>query len=356
MARLTDKSMRVPDKAKSRPEIEKSPANWKLNPPFGYKSVFVFILIAFLMVLSGRNTEIDRMFSLFSEAIGHFAGFNESSQIVNASKKITTSMFPVRISEVTEVARIENFDPDSLPFFSTIKTEEVVNTVVDPKTLEIKTVKSSRVVLYQPVGYLKHVALKMLETIEIALWATFFSIIISTPLAYFAAANYTSNRLVYGLARGTISLFRSVPEIISAMFLVLAFGFGPIAGILALGIHSSGFLGKFYAEDIENADIGPQEALKAIGVSKLKILRYAVLPQVLPQYVAYNLYILDRNVRMATVVGIVGAGGIGQELRGRYDMFDYDHVATILILIFVTVFILDQVASAIRSKLIGSGK
>ena len=126
------------------------------------------------------------------------------------------------------------------------------------------------------------------------------------------------------------------------MFLVLMFGFGPIAGILALAFHAAGFLGKFYAEDIENAEKGPQDALKAVGVSKLKRLRYAVLPNVLPQYVAYNMYILDRNIRMATVVGIVGAGGIGQELKGRYDMFDYGHVMTILLLIFLTVYTLDQ--------------
>ncbi|MEJ1960792.1 MAG: ABC transporter permease subunit [Gammaproteobacteria bacterium] len=89
---------------------------------------------------------------------------------------------------------------------------------------------------------------------------------------------------------------------------MLAFGFGPIAGVLALGIHAAGFLGKFYAEDIENADDKPQEALRAIGANKVKTLWTAVIPQVIPQYIAYTLYILDRNVRMATVIGIVGCG------------------------------------------------
>ena len=170
------------------------------------------------------------------------------------------------------------------------------------------------------------------------------------PLAYFSSINYSQIGVFYTLARGIVSFFRAIPELISAMFLVLAFGFGPIAGVLALAIHSAGFLGKFYAEDIENAAKGPQEALRAIGVSKIKTLRFAVLPQVLPQYVAYNMYILDRNVRMATVIGIVGAGGIGQELKGRYDMFEYGHVATILVMIFITVFLLDQISGKIRSK------
>jgi phosphonate transport system permease protein len=119
-----------------------------------------------------------------------------------------------------------------------------------------------------------------------------------------------------------------------------------------LGFHAAGFFGKFYAEDIENADKGPQEALFAIGASKLKVLWFGVLPQVLPQYIAYTLYILDRNVRMATVIGIVGAGGIGQELKGRYEMFNYGHVSTILLVLFITVFLLDRLSARLRARLI----
>jgi phosphonate transport system permease protein len=107
-----------------------------------------------------------------------------------------------------------------------------------------------------------------------------------------------------------------------------------------------------WPEDIENADKGPQEALFAVGANKLKVLWFGVLPQVLPQYVAYTLYILDRNVRMATVIGIVGAGGIGQELKGRYEMFNYGHVTTILIVLFITVFLLDRLSALLRKKLI----
>jgi ABC-type phosphate/phosphonate transport system permease subunit len=121
-----------------------------------------------------------------------------------------------------------------------------------------------------------------------------------------------------------------------------------IAGVFALALHAAGFLGKFYAEDIENSDPKPQEALTAIGAGRLKVLRYAILPQVLPQYIAYTLYILDRNMRMATVVGLVGAGGIGQELKGRYDLYNYSHVCTILIAVFILVFALDQLSSRLR--------
>lgn len=339
---------------KSKPAVQDArPAlQWELLPPYGARTVFAILVVAILMFVSGKNTEIDRMFYLMGEAAGNVVGLNDSSQVVNGTRKVADSMFPLQISEVTEIARIENFDPDNLPRFTSVVTEEFSRSIVDPQTLELSTTTTTRSVVYHPFGYLAHVSKKMLETIEIALWATIFSIFISIPLAYYSSANYTPNRFVYSLARGVVSLFRAIPELISAMFLVLAFGFGPIAGILALAIHSAGFLGKFYAEDIENADKGSQEALRAVGVSKVKTLRYAVLPQVLPQYVAYNMYILDRNVRMATVIGIVGAGGIGQELKGRYDMFEYGHVATILVMIFITVFALDQIAGRIRAKLI----
>ena len=223
---------------------------------------------------------------------------------------------------------------------------------MNPNTLQMEESITRTEVLVQPVGYLLRILGKMLETLEIAFWATILAVIASLPLAYYGASNYAPNRLAYGAARAAVSWLRAVPELVSALFLVLAFGFGPIAGILALGLHGAGFLGKFYAEDIENADGGPQEALSALGASRLKVLTVAVLPQVLPQYVAYTLYILDRNVRMATVIGIVGAGGIGQELKGRYDMFNYSHVTTILIAIFITVFLLDQLSARIRRRMI----
>ena len=134
----------------------------------------------------------------------------------------------------------------------------------------------------------------------------------------------------------------------------LLFGFGTIPGVLALGFHCSGFFGKFFADDIENADRGPQDALRSTGAGRIKVFRFAVLPQVTPQFVAYVQYILERNVRTATVLGIVGAGGIGLELKGRLDLSDYSHVATTLLIIFITVFLLEQLTQAVRSRLIGT--
>ncbi len=332
--------------------MTKPTEKWELSPPYGAKTVLVVIAVFIFLTWSARHSEVDQMFYMLGEAGGKVVGLTDSSQVVSGVRQVASSMFPIRIAEVTEISRIEGFDPDNLPRFSRIETQQVEVTRFNPATMQPEVREVSRDILVQPVGYLFYVLKKMLETLEIALWATIFAIALSIPLAYYSASNYSPNKVIYGAARSIVSFFRAIPELISAMFLVLAFGFGPIAGILALGIHSAGFLGKFYAEDIENADRGPQEALEAIGASKVKRLRFAVLPQVLPQYVAYSMYILDRNVRMATVIGLVGAGGIGQELKGRYDMFDYGHVATILLMIFITVLILDQIASRIRARLI----
>ena len=135
------------------------------------------------------------------------------------------------------------------------------------------------------------------------------------------------------------------------MILVIAIGFGAMPGVLALGLHTMGFLSKFYAEDIEHINNGPIDALKSSGATKGQIISFGVIPQILPAFVANNLYILDRNVRMATMLGIVGAGGIGYELQSSFRMFEYERVSAIVIIIFLTIFIIDHLSSYIRSKI-----
>jgi phosphonate transport system permease protein len=191
----------------------------------------------------------------------------------------------------------------------------------------------------------------MLDTIEMAIWGTLLAIFLAIPLGFFAARNYAPARWMYTLSRGLCSLVRAIPELIVALILVIMYGPGPVAGILALGFHTSGFLGKFFADDIENADPGPQEALRSTGGNRVKVLRMSVVPQVLPQYIAYIQYILERNVRTATILGVVSAGGIGFELMARFKNGEYDAVATILILVFVTVFALEHGTQYLRNKL-----
>ena len=191
----------------------------------------------------------------------------------------------------------------------------------------------------------------MIETIEIAILGTFIAIALSIPLALFSAKNIAPNIVVFFIARTVTVFFRAIPEFIIAMILVIAIGFGAMPGVLALGIHTMGFLAKFYAEDIEHINKGPVEALQSSGASKRQIISFAVIPQIIPSFVANNLYILDRNIRMATMLGIVGAGGIGYELQSAFRMFEYPKVSAIIIIIFFTIFLIDNLSSYIRSKI-----
>ena len=189
------------------------------------------------------------------------------------------------------------------------------------------------------------------ETIEIAFIGTFIAIVLSIPLGLFSARNIAPNYFVYIISKTIIIFFRAIPEFIMAMILVIAIGFGAMPGVLALGLHTMGFLAKFYAEDIEHINKGPIDALRSSGATKGQIISFGVIPQILPSFVANNLYILDRNVRMATMLGIVGAGGIGYELQSAFRMFEYPRVSAIVILIFITIFIIDNISSYIRSKI-----
>ena len=191
----------------------------------------------------------------------------------------------------------------------------------------------------------------MIETIEIAILGTFIAIVLSIPLALLSARNIAPNMLIFFIARTITVFFRAIPEFIIAMILVIAIGFGAMPGVLALGIHTMGFLAKFYAEDIEHINKGPVEALISSGASKRQIISFAIIPQIIPSFVANNLYILDRNIRMATMLGIVGAGGIGYELQSAFRMFEYQKVSAIIIIIFITIFIIDNISSLIRSKI-----
>jgi len=191
----------------------------------------------------------------------------------------------------------------------------------------------------------------MFETIEIAFLGTFIAIVLSIPLGLFSARNLAPNYFVYLICKTIVIFFRAIPEFIIAMILVIAIGFGAMPGVLALGLHTMGFLAKFYAEDIEHINKGPIDALKSSGATKSQIISFGVIPQILPSFVADNLYILDRNVRMATMLGIVGAGGIGYELQSSFRMFEYERVSAIIILIFVTIFLIDHFSAFIRSKI-----
>ncbi len=326
-----------------------SPDDWRLRKPFSLKLVLTFLAVAVCLAVSARRTEIDKAIYQTAEGLAYAVGLTDEAEVATGWNNVMASAFPLTFSAEREVTRIEGFDRNDLPAFSYLISKPEREYDLDRgewiETGEIEY-------LVEPFGYLTHVLWKMVETLEMAVWGTLLALALSIPLAWFSTRGYTWNRGTYFLARAVCSFTRALPELIVAIFCVLLFGFGTIPGVLALGFHCAGFFGKFFADDIENADRGPQDALRSTGAGRIKVFRFAVLPQVTPQFVAYVQYIMERNVRTATVLGIVGAGGIGLELKGRLDLSDYSHVATTLLVIFVTVFVLEQITQSVRGRLI----
>jgi phosphonate transport system permease protein len=190
----------------------------------------------------------------------------------------------------------------------------------------------------------------MVESVQMALAATLAGVILSIPLGIAAARNLAPGP-VYVAARGFIVLGRTLHEVIIAIFFVKLFGFGPVAGLLTLAFASAIFLGKMLAEDIENVRSGPVEAVRATGAGFGHTVVYAIVPQVLARTVGVIIYRLDANVRHSTVIGIVGAGGIGQTLSASFSRYDYDFALAILLSIIVLVAIGEWFSDWVRRRL-----
>lgn len=332
----------------------RDPTEWRLRQPLTGKLLVALLVATVLLAISFQRMDLGRGVVSTPDAVGKGVDFLDAA-------------WPVRLERARRVERMvalgqmrapgsqlptnpaqragwrEMIDPEDLPLFA----------YIEDRPRNARVADSPREPFYiERFGYLSKCLWLMLDTIEMAIWGTLMAIVLALPLGVLGARNYTFGRWVYLAARGTCSFVRAIPELIVALILVIMYGPGPVAGILALGFHTSGFLGKFFADDIENADPGPQDALRSTGANRLKVLRMAVLPQVLPQYVAYIQYIVERNVRTATILGVVSAGGIGFELMARFSNGEYDAVATILCIVFITVFALEQATQFLRQKLI----
>ncbi len=196
----------------------------------------------------------------------------------------------------------------------------------------------------------------MKETIQTAILGTVLAVLITFPLSFFAAFNITGStpvgRAIYFIFRTFFSLLRAIPALIIAIVLGSLIGIGAFAGALALAFHSIGQLGKLFAESIEQVEKGPVEAITAMGGNKPKLVWYAILPQVYPYLIAYSLFILDINVRMSMVIGLVGAGGIGLYIMEYINLFEYSRVSTALIALLIVVLAFDLFSGWIRKKII----
>lgn len=192
---------------------------------------------------------------------------------------------------------------------------------------------------------------KLWDTLLIAYLGTLLGAVFAFLLCFSAAANLTTGKTKLFMARRVLEFCRTVPEIVFALIFVVAFGLGPVPGVLAITIHTVGALGKLFAEVVENIDMKPVEGAIASGATRWQSIRYAVVPQVLPNFASYALLRFEINVRGASVMGFVGAGGIGQDLIEAIRKFYYSDVSAILLIIIAAVMVIDMVTENIRHRL-----
>ena len=208
-----------------------------------------------------------------------------------------------------------------------------------------------------------------LETFSISLVGTFMAVLIALALVFFASRNLIYSGPLYEMesssqgkralrmvpylcAKGILNFLRTVPEMVWALIFVFLVGLGPFPGVLALGVHTGGVLGKLFAEVLEDVDPQPLESLQSTGAGRLQILFYGILPQVLPQFISYALYRWEVNIRVAAVLGFVGAGGLGQRIYIAISLFLENQLLTLLIVLYALVTAADYLSAYLRRKVV----
>ena len=194
---------------------------------------------------------------------------------------------------------------------------------------------------------------KMVETLQIALAGAVLGVIFSIPVALLAARGLIAGRWVNQIVRNLLGFVRAVPDIAWALVFVVAVGLGPFAGMLAIMVDTIGFCGRFFADDMEASDKGPAESLTATGARKLDVVACATIPATMPAFISTSLFALEKAVRSSTILGLVGAGGIGIELKVGFDLFDYPTAMTVILMIAVVVIGIEQLSGWARTKIIG---
>ncbi|HHC30164.1 MAG TPA: phosphonate ABC transporter, permease protein PhnE [Rhodobacterales bacterium] len=196
----------------------------------------------------------------------------------------------------------------------------------------------------------------LLETVLIAFMATGIGVVGGFLLSFPASRNLTPNKWVLFITRRLLELARTVPELVWALIFVFAFSVGPMAGVLAIALHATGALGKLYSEVNENINMKPLEGVKASGGTWFDQIRYGAVPQVLPNIISYTLLRFEINVRSSSIIGYVGAGGLGQEFRTAMSFQEYTDLSALFVIIFVTVVIIDYGSEKLRHRMIGMGE
>jgi phosphonate transport system permease protein len=208
-----------------------------------------------------------------------------------------------------------------------------------------------------------------IETFAISFMGTLMAVVIALSIVFFASRNLiysgllyemepkqgwkrTARMLPYLMAKSLLNILRTIPEMVWALIFVFLVGLGPFPGVLALGVHTGGVLGKLFGEALEDIDNQPIESLQSTGAGRLQILFYGIAPQVLPQFISYTLYRWEVNIRVAAVLGLVGAGGLGQRIHIAISLFLENQLLTLLIAIYILVTIVDYFSAYLRRKVI----
>ncbi|HET8564697.1 MAG TPA: phosphonate ABC transporter, permease protein PhnE [Candidatus Binatia bacterium] len=191
-----------------------------------------------------------------------------------------------------------------------------------------------------------------LETVQMAFAGTFLALLIAFPVGFLAARNTTPHPVVYHGVRTVLNLLRTIPDLALGLLFVAAVGLGAFAGTLALAIHTATVLGKLLSESVENIDEGVVEAIRATGAGYSQILSFAVLPQILPDLISFTLYRLETNIRAASVLGLIGAGGIGYLMNTSFRTFQYQEAAAIVLVLIALVMLVDYLSSRLRNLVV----
>jgi phosphonate transport system permease protein len=198
------------------------------------------------------------------------------------------------------------------------------------------------------VGHALHGAI---QTLEIAVVGTLAAAVVALPMGFAAARNAAPPWLFY-VTRSVLNAFRAVDTLVYALFFVAAVGLGPFPGVLAVIVYTATVLAKLYSEAIEAIDPGPLEAVRAVGATRLQVLRWGVLPQLVPQFLSFTLYRFETNIRAAAILGFVGAGGIGFYIQTYLRMLNYPAASSVLLVLVVLVMLVDFASSRLRAKLV----
>lgn len=192
----------------------------------------------------------------------------------------------------------------------------------------------------------------VLETIAMSVMSTLIAALIAVPLGFLAAKNTSPNLIARRIVKASFNIFRAIPDLIVGVICVAAVGFGILPGIMALGFSSIGMLGKFYSESIEKVDYNISEAIEATGASKFQVIFFSVIPQVITHFIDYTLYRWEYNFRASSIVGLIGAGGIGFQLIASLRIMEYREVSAMILLVYALVQLVDGFGNLVRKKII----